>query len=252
MPLDWHARFRQQAGWTAALRDYLIPKLNLPPQARVLEVGCGTGALLQDMRSRLGGPVHGLDRAAARLRQAAHHAPGNRLVQGEAHRLPYADRSFHLVYSHFFLLWAANPLQALREMKRVLQPGGHVLALAEPDYAARIDYPDAYRALGAAQRDALRRKGAEPDIGRRLPELFVQAGLDLQESGLLGAQWQQPPDRQAWQLEWALLEADLAARMSSAALQDLRQQDWEDRQAGRRVLFVPVFYAWGKRNDIII
>ncbi len=247
-PLDWHARFRQQAGWTSSLRRHLFAQLNLPAHPRVLEVGCGTGALLSDVGARLETPIHGLDRAVAPLREAARHAPGNPLTGGDAHHLPYADHSFHLVYTHFFLLWAASPLKALREIRRVLQPGGHFLALAEPDYAARIDYPDAYRALGAAQRSALRKKGAEPDIGRQLPDLLLQAGFQLKESGLLGAQWHIPPNRAAWEMEWELLRDDLQERMSSDAFNALRAQDWHDRQVGRRILFVPVFYAWGKNE----
>ncbi len=245
-PFDWHARFQQQAGWTASLRKYLLRKIQLPTNARTLEVGCGTGAILQEMVSCLDGPLHGLDWAADRTRAAAAHVPDSHIVRGDACNLPYAHNSFDLVYTHFFLLWAPEPLRALHEMARVTRSGGHILALAEPDYAARIDYPDAYRALGAAQRNVLRHKGAEPDIGRRLPALFVEAGLQLRESGLLGAQWTLPPDRQTWRLEWDLLENDLRERMSAKSLQALRQQDWEDRLTGRRVLFVPVFYAWAQ------
>ena len=46
--MDWHARYTQQANWTAQTRRYLYEKAGLSKTARVLEPGCGTGAVLVD------------------------------------------------------------------------------------------------------------------------------------------------------------------------------------------------------------
>lgn len=245
-PIDWHAQFIHQTTWTASLRHYLFQKMGLPPAARILEVGCGTGALMAQIQSEFKQPLHGLDHSAERLQECRQHTASPYIVRGDATRLPYAPQSFDLTYTHFALIWINDPLEALREMRRITRPGGYVLALAEPDYAARIDYPDAYRGLGAAQREVLRQKGANPDIGRTLPDLFYQAGLHLSESGLLGAQWPSPPDHYAWKREWDLIRHDMAGRMSAQTLDQLARQDWEDRLHGRRILFVPVFYALGQ------
>jgi 16S rRNA A1518/A1519 N6-dimethyltransferase RsmA/KsgA/DIM1 with predicted DNA glycosylase/AP lyase activity len=45
---DWHKHFTQQAGWTTRVRQYLLNRSNLPGDSKVLEVGCGSGALLSD------------------------------------------------------------------------------------------------------------------------------------------------------------------------------------------------------------
>ncbi|MFM8322358.1 MAG: class I SAM-dependent methyltransferase, partial [Chloroflexota bacterium] len=207
--VDWHARFTQQAGWSAGLRSYLFGRAGLPPHARLLEVGCGTGAVLADLRlphdpaapgasgrpapppaqAPSGGGLHcGLDLQFGFLQQARRHAPAARLLQGDAFRLPFRDGAFDLVICHFLLLWLPDPPAALAEMRRAARPGGWVMALAEPDYAARIDHPPELARLGELQRQALIEQGARPDIGRRLRALFAGAGLEQVEGGVLGGQ----------------------------------------------------------------
>jgi len=57
--MEWHKRFVQQAGWTGELRRYLFKRTGLQFARRVLEVGCGTGAILAGLET--GAAVHGLD-----------------------------------------------------------------------------------------------------------------------------------------------------------------------------------------------
>ena len=80
--------------------------------------------------------------------------------------------SFDICLCHFLLLWIANPLAALKEMRRIVKPGGWVLALAEPDYGSRIDFPPELEALGQAQSKALQSQCADVSVGRKLRGLF--------------------------------------------------------------------------------
>ncbi len=137
--------------------------------------------------------VVGLDLNAAYLKLARRHAPRAHLSRGDAYQLPYRPGSFDVAYCHFVLLWLARPAAALAEMVRVTRPGGAVLALAEPDYGGRIDYPDELAALGAKQATALKNQGADPILGRRLAALLVEAGLDAVESGVPGRPMGQAP-----------------------------------------------------------
>ena len=97
---------------------------------RVLDVGCGDGAYSVAV-SRSGGDVVGLDQSlpmleASRTRAASLRAVV-RLCQGVAQSLPFRDASFDLVLAVTALCWIPEPLVALREMNRVVRPGGVVI-----------------------------------------------------------------------------------------------------------------------------
>jgi len=242
--MNWHARYTQQAGWTAGLRAYLFAGARLQAARSALEVGCGTGAVLGEME----GPAvtHGLDISREVLSEARLHAPRALLTCGDAGRLPYTDGRFGLTCCHYLLLWVRDPLQALEEMKRVTRRGGCVLAMAEPDYSTRSDEPQALVALGRLQRQALIDQGADPDLGARLGELFACAGIGIVETGLIAPPAAKAFDPAAWELEWAVLEADLAGRLPEAELLAYRQRDRQAWQDGERRLYVPTYYAWGQ------
>ena len=151
--MDWHSRFLQQAAWTKDLRAYLFERAGIKKARRVLEVGCGTGAILSDFSTPA--KVNGLDLEQARLVEARRHVPSVELARGNALSLPYASAIFDITFCHFLLLWIPQPVSALREMKRVTRAGGAVLALAEPDYISRIDKPAALAPLGRWQTEVL-------------------------------------------------------------------------------------------------
>ncbi|MBM3151999.1 MAG: methyltransferase domain-containing protein [Chloroflexi bacterium] len=240
--LDWHSRFLQQAAWTKPLRDYLAHAA-LGGAGRVLEAGCGTGAVLMDLDAS---DLHGLDLDPARLTLAQRHSPAAALVCGDTLSLPYRPAAFDAVVSHFLLLWLPDPQRALREMKRVTRPGGCVLAMAEPDYSQRVDEPHSLAELGRWQAASLRRQGADPDIGPRLAGLFHQAGIRLVESGPLRQAGQRQLTPRERELEWAVLSADLAGSVPADDLQKMRELDEQAWQSGKRALHVPTWYAWGQ------
>jgi len=101
-----------------------------PSGLRVLDIGCGDGAYAIEASQR-GGKVFGLDRShpmleAARTRAASAGA-GFRWCQGAAQSLPFRDDSFDLVLAVTALCWIREPVVALKEMNRVLRPGGAVI-----------------------------------------------------------------------------------------------------------------------------
>ena len=249
MALDlatWHARFRQQAGWTRELRQTLLRRSGMAQARSVLEVGAATGALTGELSLDWQARVVGLDLEWTRLAYARLRDPRTCFTQADAHSLPYRSGSFDLSVCHFLLLWVRDPAGAVTEMRRVTRPGGFVLALAEPDYGSRIDFPNSLAEIGRAQRTALIEQGANPDVGRELGRLFVLAGLGEVEVGVLGAQWAGPPSRTEFEMEWSVLEDDLQASLAPEVRERLRMLDWTARERGERVLYVPTFYAIGR------
>ncbi|HEY3310081.1 MAG TPA: methyltransferase domain-containing protein [Anaerolineales bacterium] len=241
--MDWHSRYLQQARWTAQLRAYLFKKAGLDVTSRVLELGCGTGALLIDFPQQ--NALYGLDINLAALEQVEGHAPNAHLTCGDASDLPFASSAFDLTFCHFLLLWVADPQRVVDEMCRITRPGGSVLALAEPDYGGRIDYPVELAEAGRWQVQSLRMQGAEPEMGRRLAEIFTRAGLRQVETGVLGGEWKQGQFQSENDLEWLVLAEDLAGKVPHQSLQSLRNLDALSRERGERVLYVPTFFAWG-------
>ena len=241
--IDWHTRYIQQAAWTRPLRNYLFERCGLDGARRILEVGCGTGAILAEFGSRPFA-VHGIDNNWPRLDEARLHAPQAQLLCGDALSLPYADQTFDMTYCHFLLLWVGDPLRALREMRRVTRPGGYVLALAEPDYLHRVDRPQELAEMGRWQTESLRRQGADPGLGLHLAELFRQAGIEIVETGPLQAQ-DGSTDAQNAQMEWAVLESDLSGLVEEDELARWKSIDQRARAQGQRVLFIPTYFAFG-------
>ena len=157
--------------------------LALAPGSAVLEVGCGPGVFLPLLARAVGpeGRVVGLDHAptfvaeARRRVAAAGLAATVTVAEGDAYRLPYPDDAFDAAHCERLLMHLDDPTAALREMRRVVRPGGRVVA-AEPDWGGlRIDHPD-HEGLNLLYARNLTRN-RQPDMGLTLRRRFARAGL---------------------------------------------------------------------------
>jgi ubiquinone/menaquinone biosynthesis C-methylase UbiE len=101
---------------------------------RLLDVGCGTGHHMAEMRER-GFEVAGVDGSADMLGHARMNNPGAEIHQSDVDRLPFPDASFDMVMSIEVLRYLPRPHLAIREMARVLRPGGLCLATAAPRFS---------------------------------------------------------------------------------------------------------------------
>jgi demethylmenaquinone methyltransferase / 2-methoxy-6-polyprenyl-1,4-benzoquinol methylase len=116
-------------------KRFLVGRLPVGPEAHVLDVATGTGAVAAELVRRRGCRVTGLDQspemlaaAGARLRAAG--LDGRvALVEGEAERLPFPDAAFDGLTVTYLLRYVADPAATLRELARVLRPGAVLASL---------------------------------------------------------------------------------------------------------------------------
>ena len=243
---QWHQRFKQQAAWTSSTRRFLLEKAALSTDARVLEIGCGTGAVLTELAQEFPNSI-GIDINHDYLRWFREHTPTVLSATADAYRLPYRAESFDLVCCHFFILWIDDPKAVIQEALRVLSPGGFLMIFAEPDYGGRIDHPPALQALGEAQSQSLADQGADPNMGRKLAGLAAAfPRLTIIEFGMMGYQHQLHEKTRFWEQEWEILIDDIGDDISPALLDELRTIDRQAREDGSRVLFVPTFYLYAE------
>lgn len=165
-------------GMADVMRRQVIATLHpLPSDASILDVGCGTGRLLQQLAAaRPGSRLAGIDMSDAYVRHASARLSGRaELSAGNAEQLPYPDASFDAVVSVFVFheLPKAVRRRVLGEMMRVLRPGG---CLIVEDAAQLNDSPDLAPVLDQFPRD-LHEPFFAQYIRDSLETMFEQAGL---------------------------------------------------------------------------
>lgn len=116
----------------APLYPMLAKELDLRPDDDLLEVGCGSARLMAEQASAVryiaGLDISGIQVEMARKRLAQRIAAGTaEIVQGDATTLPWPDGRFSVVGSLNCLKFVPDPAKALREMHRVLRPGGRLV-----------------------------------------------------------------------------------------------------------------------------
>jgi len=249
--MNWHERYLQQARWTHELRSYLFQNAGISSAHRVLEVGCGTGAVLsENSLSKIGRPTNaaffGIDISASALTECTMHAPTALLTRGDGLFLPFLDKIFDISYCHFLLLWVKDPLKTLNEMKRVTKPRGYLLALAEPDYTARVYLPRKIAWLGDRQTKSLMDQGADVGIGSRLADLFHHAGINILETGAIQHRGMEKITSDEWENEWSVLQEDLAGSVTREELRKMKHLDEQALKLGGHEMNVPTYFAWGQ------
>ncbi|MFL4490178.1 methyltransferase domain-containing protein [Streptomyces sp. VTCC 41912] len=209
--------------WRTAANSaaYLLDSLR--PHMQVLDIGCGPGTITADLAGLVpDGHVTGLEHAPAVLEQARATAAARgveniRFAVGDVHALDFPDDTFCMTHAHQVLQHVGDPVQALREMRRVTKPGG-VVAVRDSDYATMTWYPEVKRMKGWLDlyRRVARANGGEPDAGRRLHAWARQAGFPPGNITASASTWcYRTPEERVW---WSELWADRTVASSYAKL----------------------------------
>jgi len=189
---------------------YLLPHLSAGQS--VLDVGCGPGTITADIAVRVApGEVTAVeitDEALqlARDEVAARGIDNVRFAVADVHALDFPDDSFDVVHAHQVLQHVADPVLALKEMRRVCKPGG-VVGVRDSDYGGFRWFPESpvweewlrnYQSLATSN-------DGHPDAGRRLLSWALRAGFEAQDITASASSWvfATDADRRWWAGMWA-------------------------------------------------
>ena len=199
---------------------HLIPYLN-ESSLKILDVGCGPGTISVDLASRVPqGSVLAIDPSADVIDKARKHAEEKgvtnaRFEVGDIFNWKDIDGveegAFDIVHAHQVLQHLQDPLNAMKEMRKLARKGG-IVAVRDCDYSAMNHYPphegmakwlDLYRATARSIK-------CDPDIGKRLHAIAMQAGFPRSDiDASVGAWTFSTPDERAW---WCGLWAERSTK----------------------------------------
>ena len=171
----------------------------MAPQ-RVVDVGCGPGALTVELVARLGSDaVSAVDPSEAFVEAVRRRIDGVSVQRAAAESLPFADRTFDAAVAQLVVHFMADPVAGLREMARVTSTGGVVAACVWDHAGGRgplSAFWDAARALDGDVEDESQLAGARAgDLG----ELLVAAGLQDVEDALLSVEVEHTAFEEWWE-----------------------------------------------------
>ncbi|KAI8978733.1 methyltransferase type 11 [Trametes punicea] len=246
-----HESVLRSHSWRTAQNSaaYLLP--HLKPDMTLLDMGCGPGTITVDFATLLPeGHVTGLDIPDSDvLDKARAHADERGVknisfISGDANALPFPDATFDVVHAHQVLQHVGDPVQVLKEMRRVTKPGG-IVATRETDFSGMIWFPEmeGLHEWCEGYTKVARANGGEPDAGRRLHVWAKAAGFPKESLTLSAGTWCfYTPEERAW---WSGLWADRTVS-SSFASSAIKHGVYTEEELKR---VAEVWRKWGAEED---
>lgn len=237
------------------LGERLLRHAGLTTGMNVADFGCGVGVTTRMLAEMVGpsGRVTGIDVSAAQLEQARAHCAdlvNVSFVEASAVATSLPGESVDLAYCRFLLLHLTDPAACLRDMHRVLEPGG-LLVVEDADLtAAGSDPPSSLAAFADLFARLGRTRGLDYAMARNLRNLVQAAGFPSVEIATHQPALARGESR--FIMKWSVDEigpgcvaAGLVSHEELATIQADMQRDTEDERI--LVLPAPVTQAWGRK-----
>lgn len=248
---DFIKKLELQALETAEERLPLYLEIDLKDASLILDIGCGSGMVTRDIAHLTKGKVIAIDGSKDMISVASKVLKNCRNVilnVGDAENLPFNTGTFDIATCNLVLMWADDPQKVVCEMTRVVKPGGIVLASLEPDYGGKLHYPENSRIDSIFAGEAIKKRGGDPHIGRKLRLLFVRAGLVTKVGIGNNRIWSCEEDKSYYQHA-----RDFYVKaLRDAGLAEEEIDKWEydylkSLDEGVQLNFFPQFYAIGRK-----
>ena len=172
--------------------DLILRDINYNSGDKLLEIGCGAGAVLGILATAFKElKIAGIDIEAKQIEYARKYIDSLNIVNadlkiGDASQLPWQDNTFERIYMMWFLEHLSDPLSILQEAKRVLKPQG-TIDIIETDYRTIVITPHSpdYQYLQNSLCELLLQSGGDPYIGQSLGNLLGEVGFNKVENRAL-------------------------------------------------------------------
>ncbi len=169
------------------LEKYLYPTISFEPGNRLLEIGCGVGGQMRCMLKHFKpAMITGVDREACQVEQALANMPDEvqmgtvELFVSEGNNLPFDDNTFDGSYIFFVFEHLSDPVPVIREINRVLKPGGKFYCTEVVNQNLYVYPPSpAIHEYWYAFNRLQRKLGGNPDIGMHLANACIDAGMTV-------------------------------------------------------------------------
>jgi ubiquinone/menaquinone biosynthesis C-methylase UbiE len=253
------ARLQRQSDELRPQSVALLDQIGLKPGQAALDLGCGPRGIIDLLSAAVspGGRAVGLDADPAHVAMAREYA-GQRdlanveIMAADARHTGLPPGSFDLVHARTLLVTIPEPAEVVAEMVRVARPGGWV-AGQEADAGHSLCYPalPAWDRLDQIFHASFGRSGADPCIGRRLTELYQQAGLTDIQLVAYASLYPAGHTRRTLRADLVVSLRPAILELGLASQQELDELDRTVREhlADPRTLMMPhlLFVAWGRK-----
>lgn len=234
-----------------------LRRLGLRPGMTCLDAGCGIGAVSLRLARRVGagGHVVGIDLDEPALAVARREAERRQLpavFRAESVMGLQDEGIYDFIYSRFLLTHLPEPQRALERLVRAARPGG-VVAVEDIEFVGHFSHPacPAFDRYVSLYQQVVRSRGGDPNIGPRLAEMFLHAGLKEVRLSVAQPAFRRGSGKRMAQVTLEhIREAVMAGRLATSEEIDAAVRGLDEfANNPRTTLSLPrIFQVWGRRG----
>lgn len=239
---------KRQADWLSDLRTHLFRKANLRDRGMILDIGCGSGIIANELFERSQNKVVGVDINLERIEKLTLMYPDIEFICADATKLPFSNESFDLVVTSWFWVWMKEPALLAAEIKRVLKKGGVYISLAEMDSGAVIEYPLEMEQKKRFFIDYITRNDGDPFIARKIKSFFTEDNLNV-KWGAFTQPFDDEKMKEDFHLDWSEIQTLNTDYFTEEMMNELYCIEIASIENKTRFQFRPVFWHYVVKVD---
>ncbi len=190
----YESTISQSHAWRTAENSCGYMLKYIKPTDKILDVGCGPGTITYDLSTYVPeGEIIGVEPTKELIDEALNNEKSDAVKNvnfqvASVFELPFPDNSFDIVHAHQVIIHLQHPVEALKEMRRVLRPDGY-LCFKDAELRSTIYYPRKYEDPLGYYMTKIRTEFTSCFGGSRSKELALEAGFDPENIVFTSSNW---------------------------------------------------------------